>query len=133
MKCEYYKELYGQGRCSGTKDFEACNCSGELTKCTFYPDTIFKNTGDYLIEYRYLNTSLKTLCVKAKDWRDAVAKFYAEQDAWDGMSYVALRRALDAMSLRDAVLSIHKLTDFEIINIYEVKEQIYPKGGEAND
>lgn len=42
-KCECWHEEhtaqpFASGRCSGTKEFDFCDCGGDVTKCDFYPD-----------------------------------------------------------------------------------------------
>ena len=36
--CNCYTKYYGHGRCTGTKEIDACSCDGDETKCDFYPE-----------------------------------------------------------------------------------------------
>ena len=38
MLCDCYIVRYGESRCLGAKEIDACNCEGDTTKCTFYPE-----------------------------------------------------------------------------------------------
>lgn len=41
--CPYYKK----GRCSGTREFETCNCDGHRIRCTHYKEERNKAMAEY--------------------------------------------------------------------------------------
>ena len=38
MVCDSYTTYSGESRCLGTREVEMCNCGGDESKCTFYPE-----------------------------------------------------------------------------------------------
>ena len=71
-KCNCYHEIYNKAECWGTKEREECSCSGDETKCNFYPEKraatqARKVTEDLVKNRKYTYEETKELCKAGRE------------------------------------------------------------------
>lgn len=55
-KCSCFHQEYGKDVCYGTKERDACDCEGNESKCTFYPEKRITSANNNKSDFTYYNT-----------------------------------------------------------------------------